>query len=214
MSGSALIRMPFGPVPDGYRGPLVRLAPGSRGDAGLLINTGATDSQLDALPDWNGFLWLSMWRIALVLLTAAALFSLTVPGFGLLPQAAAASVLPVLGLSHLIAYRVWRSRQSMALRILAPVLVPSPFTSHGRRSLGGGLVRYFSDQEAAAGADERQLRFEIAHYMRAFADVFGTRHEAAGYEALLRAEAGLRDLIALGEPLEALATAVPEGVLV
>lgn len=211
MSGSALIRMPFGPVPDGYRGPLIRLAPGS-GDAGLLINTGATDEQLDALPVWNAGRWLSMWRLALVILTAAALFSATIPVAGLLPQAGAGALLPFLGLCHLIAYRLWHGRHAAALRILAPVLVPSPFTSHGRRSLGGGLVRHFSQLETATTVDERQLRFEIAHYMRAFAEVFGTRHEAAGFEALLRAESGLKDLMALGEPLEAPSTAVPERV--
>ena len=207
MSGAAIIRMPFGPVPDGYRGPLIRLA---HGDAGLLINTGATDSQLDALPAWNGALWMSLWRFALVLVTAAALFSATVPMFGLLPQAAAGTLFPLLALCHLLAHRSWKGRHGAALRILAPVLVPSPLSGQGRRSLGGSLVRHFSDHETAAGADERQLRFEIAHHMRAFAAVYGTRHEAAGYEALLRAEAALKDMMSLGEPIVAPATAVPD----
>jgi anti-sigma factor RsiW len=214
MSGSALIRMPFGPVPDGYRGPLIRLAPGSHGDGGLLINTGATDSQLETLPVWDGGRWLSMWRFAVVALTAAAMFSVAVPALGLLPQAVAGALLPLLAACHLVARRAWLGRHALALEMLAPVLVASPFSGQGRRSLGGSLVRYFSGQEEATGTDERQLRFEIAHYMRAFAEVYGTPYEAAGFDALLRAEAALKDLSALGEPLEAPATAVPERALV
>jgi hypothetical protein len=212
MSGSALIRMPFGPVPDGYRGPLIRLAPGTPDGDGWLINTGATDAQLDTLPVWDGGLWLAMWRFALVNLTAAALVSVCIPALGLLPQATVGVLIPLLAACHVVARRAWRARYAAALAILAPVLAPAPFTGQGRRSLGGSLVSYFSTSDTATGTDERQLRFEIAHYLRTFADVYGTRHEAAGYDALLRAEAALKDLTALGEPLEAPVTAVPERV--
>lgn len=213
MSGSALIRMPFGPAPEGYRGPLIRLAPGALNDGGLLINTGATDGQLETLPVWNGRLWLEMWRLAIVMLTAAGMVSLTVPGMYLWPQCATAALLPFLGLCHLVAFKSWRSRHALAMSILAPVLTSAPFTGQGRRNLGGNLVDYFTaHQEAATTSDERQLRFEIAHHLRAFAAAYGTAHEVAGYESLLQAESALKDLISLGEPLEAPATVVPERV--
>lgn len=210
MSGTALIRMPFGPAPEGYRGPLIHLAPGALGDGGLLINTGATDAQLDSLPVWDAYQWAAMWRFALVTLTAAAMVAVSVPGFAVWPQACVAGVSLFLGLCHVVAWRSWRSRHALVVALLAPVLLPAPFTGQGRRSLGGSLVRYFNANEVAGGSDERQLRFEIAHHMRAFAEVYGTEYEAAGFESLLRAEAALQDLAALGEPIVAPRTVAPE----
>lgn len=203
-AGSSLLRGRFGSAPADYSGPFINVALPDRSGELLLINTGATTAELDALnePARERQRNIVAWTAVALAASVFAAIWLAVSG-----SASAAWIAPagttVLGAAAgAVFYRTQGQRmvaEQAAAISAAPSLVRSPLLpGQGRRSLGAGIADHFQDLPAQTDDDtERQIRYEMSFWLHGYAAKYGTSDESAGMIELMNAEASLRTLRSL-----------------
>lgn len=209
-AGHSLLRVPFGIAPEDYRGPFVTVPAPDRSGTLLLINSGATSAELETLLEpvrlrlrnitaW-GFLALAVSVFAAVWLGSIGhtVLAWAVPGIAAVLTLAGGIIFLLLSRSAMVFEQAEIIGASPDL-ILSP-LVPG----QGRRSLGAGIADHFQGIPEQTDNDiERQLRFEMAHWLRGYAEKYGTPGEKAGIVELMNAEASLKTLHSMQQDLAA-----------
>lgn len=200
-TGNSLLRLRFGIAPQDYSGPFVNIALPDRSGDLLLINTGATAAELEALREparirrRNITAWFSL---ALAASVFAAIW-LAASGSAAMAWAAPVGTAVIAAAAGVLFYRAQGkhmvAEQDEAITA-TPALVRSPLLpGQGRRSLGAGIADHFqSIPEQAEDEAERQVRFEMAHWLQGYAQKYGTASESAGMVELMNAEASLKTL--------------------
>lgn len=200
-AGNLLLRVRFGLAPEDYSGPFLNVPLPDRSGEVLLINTGASAAELDALNEparcrqriiisWAGLaMSISVFAAIWLAASGSASTAWVVPaGTAVLSAVAGAAFYRAQG-------RRMVAEQAEAIAA-APSLVRSPLLpGQGRRSIGAGIADHFRDiPERTEDETERQIRFEMAYWLHGYADKYGTSAEAAGIVELMNAEASLRTL--------------------
>lgn len=200
-AGNSLLRGRFGIAPEDYSGPFINIPLPDRSGQLLLINTGATAAELDALNEpargrrRNIIAWTAL---ALALSVFVAIW-LATSGSPSIAWTAPAGTAVLAAAAGILFYRA-QGRHMVAEQAEAiaatPSLVRSPLRpGQGRRSLGAGIADHFQDlPERADDETERQVRYEMAYWLHGYAEKYGTSAESAGIVELMNAEASLRTL--------------------
>lgn len=199
-SGTSLLRVPFGIAPADYSGPFVSIPLADRSGDLLLINTGATAADLDALqePGRRRRHTVMAWSALVLAASVFATIWLATTGSSLVWLAPLSAAVLSAGIGF---FTYFTSRRNMVeeqaeIISVSPQLLRSPLVpGQGRRSLGAGIADHFNGiPEQTDDENERQLRYEMAHFLRGYADKFGTADESAGMVELMNAESSLKTL--------------------
>lgn len=203
-AGSALLRGRFGAAPADYSGPFISVPLPDRSGKLLLINTGATSAEIDALnePARGRQRDIIAWAALALVASVFAAIWLAASGSASAAWIAPAGTAALGAAAGTVVYRA-QGEQMVAEQAKAiasvPSLVRSPLLpGQGRRSLGAGIADHFQNLPAHTDDDtERQIRYEMSFWLHGYAAKYGTSDESAGMIELMNAEASLKTLRSL-----------------